>query len=313
MRRPFKRSVSPEDTSPAAVLAGVPSTAGVPSWVSHFRRWGVPVSAILVLVLCAPGEQHLADLSGFSYRLSWGMAGLFTLYAGLAAVISTQLPKGARGKSSSIWGAVLSLALAMGAQPVSHLFVTGYLSADPRPPVWLVVTVSSVPPLILGHLLHFAAMPPRPAVPAGDAAGQDIQGTVPVAASRPRRTSPAPRTAPVPPASPAAVPVSRPVVSLTRTGTSSPAAVPSAVPAPVSRPALSAGTSPAAAVPVPVSLGTSRPSMGSRALSLLQAGTPEDTVAKTLMAEYASPDGTPPKTNTVNKSINRAKDKLSRP
>jgi hypothetical protein len=53
--------------------------------------------------------------------------------------------------------------------------------------------------------------------------------------------------------------------------------------------------------------------MGSRALSLLQAGTPEDTVAKTLMAEYASPDGTPPKTNTVNKSINRAKDKLSRP
>jgi hypothetical protein len=149
--RRAERAIAARDMSPE-------DTGDVPGWVSQFRRWGVPAAAILVLVLCAPGEQHLGDLAGWGYRMSWGLSGLFTLYAGLAAVISTQLPKGARGKSSSVWGAFLSLALAMAAQPVSHMFVTGYISVEPRPPLWLVVTVSSVPPLILGHLLHFAAM-----------------------------------------------------------------------------------------------------------------------------------------------------------
>lgn len=275
MWHPFR---SRRDSAPVPVPQDV---TDVPEWVSAFRRWGVPLAAILVLVLCAPGEQHLADISGFSYRLSWGMAGLFTLYAGLASVISTQLPKGARGKTSSVWGAVLSLALAMGAQPVSHLFVTGYLSAAPQPPMWLVVTVSSVPPLILGHLLHFAAMPSRPR--------QDV----PVAVSRPRRDTggtPAnvtvlrPRTA-------------RPAVSPAVSSGTSPATV--SLSKTPSRPALSAGTS--------------RPSMSARALSLLQDGTPEDKVREMLRTEYASPDGTPPKTNTVNKSVTRAQDKLSRP
>lgn len=142
-----------QDTPPA------PAPLPTPDWVTTFRLWGVPMAAVSVLVLCAPGEQHIAELSGWHGWISWGLAGLFTLYAGLASVISTQLPKGARGKASSIVGAVISLALAMAAQPVSHMFVTGYLSASPRPPLWLVATVSSVPPFILGHLLHFAAMP----------------------------------------------------------------------------------------------------------------------------------------------------------
>lgn len=149
-----------------AAVSGPVDTSGVPEWVTQFRRWGVPAAAVFVLVLCAPGERYLADLVGWSQRMSWGLAGLFTLYAGLASVISTQLPRGARGKISSIFGAAISLALAMGAQPVAHMFATGYLDAEPRPPLWLVISVSSVPPLVLGHLLHFAAMPPsvRPVV-----------------------------------------------------------------------------------------------------------------------------------------------------
>jgi hypothetical protein len=132
-----------------------------PRWVWWFTDVGRPLAAIVVLVLCAPGEQHLAELSGWSDPewLSWGMAGLFSMYAGIAAVVATVRPKGAPGKRSAVWGAVVSLLLAMGAQPVSHLFVTGWLTASPRAPWPLIVTVSCVPPFILGHLLHLAASP----------------------------------------------------------------------------------------------------------------------------------------------------------
>lgn len=131
----------------------------VPWWVSVFTDWGRPLAAVVVLILCAPGEQHLARLAGWGHTLSWGMAGLFSMYAGIAAVVATVRPKGAPGKNSAVWGAVLSLLLAMGAQPVSHLFVTGWLSAEPRAPWILVAVVSCVPPFILGHLLHLAASP----------------------------------------------------------------------------------------------------------------------------------------------------------
>lgn len=287
--------VSPEDGDKDSVPAVSEDIQDVPEWVNVFRRWGVPAAAVLVLVLCAPGEQHLGDLSGWSYRMSWGLSGLFTLYAGLASVISTQLPKGARGKTSSVWGAFLSLLLAMAAQPISHMFVTGYIDVTPRPPLWLVVSVSSVPPLILGHLLHFAAMgasqrpvPVRVPVPAG----QDTPKTPVTAGTRPR-----PRPVPVPvPVSPAA-PVSPP-------------AVPAAVPA--SRPPLSlvGGQTGQAQGQTPgQSAGQLNPSMSSRALALLSDGTPEDVVRDKLRSEYAIA-GVPPKNNSINKAVTRAKDKL---
>jgi hypothetical protein len=251
--------------------------------VSAFRRWGVPLAAILVLVLCAPGEQHLGDLAGWGGRMSWGLSGLFTLYAGLAAVISTQLPEGARGKTSSVWGAFLSLALAMAAQPISHLFVTGYISVEPRPPLWLVVSVSSVPPLILGHLLHFAAMGaaerPRP-VP------QDTPTPVTaVTRLRPR---------PVPSPVPAATPVSRPPVR------------------PAS-PALSLTKGQPTGQPAGQGTGQNVVSMSARAEELWLSGWDRDKIRDTLRAEFVSPAGVPPKSNTVAKSIRRAEDKHPRP
>jgi hypothetical protein len=264
-----------------------PDMSGVPSWVSSFRRWGVPVAAIIVLVLCAPGEQHLGDLAGWGSKMSWGLSGLFTLYAGLAAVISTQLPKGARGKTSSVWGAFLSLLLAMAAQPVSHLFVTGYLTADPKPPLWLVGIVSSIPPLILGHLLHFAAMGAgeRPVRPAQDTAEDVRQDTTP--AVRPAVQTPVPSR-------PAAVQAVRPAgqrVSLDKR--------------PV-RPALAAGQDTGQPTPI-----KDKQSLSARALELLAAGQDKDTVRDTLTREFTSPDGQAPKPDSVRKALERADKKLS--
>lgn len=294
---------TPRDKSPTVAE----DIKDVPRWVNEFRRWGVPAAAILVLVLCAPGEQHLGDLAGWGYRMSWGLSGLFTLYAGLAAVISTQLPKGARGKTSSVWGAFLSLLLAMAAQPVSHLFVTGYISVAPRPPLWLVVTVSSIPPLILGHLLHFAAMgaAQRPA-----SSGQDMS---PVPVTTVTRLRPRP-----------ASPVSAPAVL-----SSVPAAghkplssrpVPPAVP-PVSlvkgqTPGQSAGQPTGQKVsprPVPSGAGQGSVSLSSRAVELWLSGLDKDKIKDTLSAEYVSPDGTPPKANSMSVAIRRAEAKHPRP
>lgn len=140
-----------------------------PWWVRAFTTLGRPVVALAVLTMCAPGEHHLAVLAGWDDRLAWAMAAVLAAYAGIAAAVASARPKGAPGKRSAVAGAVLSLAAAGTAQPVSHLFVTGHLSASPNAPVWLVVTVSCVPPLVLGHLLHLAASPvahpePQPAL-----------------------------------------------------------------------------------------------------------------------------------------------------
>lgn len=132
-----------------------------PLWVRAFTTGGRPTVAIIVMLMCAPGEHHLGHLAGWDSNLAWGMAAVLAAYAGIATVVASNRPKDAPGKRSAVWGAWISLAAAMMAQPVSHLFVTGWLSASPRAPWLLVIAVSCAPPLALGHLLHLAATPLR--------------------------------------------------------------------------------------------------------------------------------------------------------
>lgn len=141
-----------------------PASHRVPWWVRWFTNAGRPVVAVVVLIMCAPGEHHLATLAGWDGRLAWGMAAVLAAYAGIAASVASNRPAGSPGKVSAVVGAFVSLGAAMAAQPVSHLFVTGWFSADPRPPAALVVVVSCVPPLVFGHLLHLAATPVERAV-----------------------------------------------------------------------------------------------------------------------------------------------------
>lgn len=136
-----------------------PPSHRVPWWVRWFTNAGRPIVAVVVLVMCAPGEHHLAVLAGWDGRLAWGMAAVLAAYAGIAASVASNRPANSPGKTSAVVGAFVSLGAAMAAQPVSHLFVTGWLSATPRAPWLLVVVVSCVPPLVFGHLLHLAATP----------------------------------------------------------------------------------------------------------------------------------------------------------
>jgi hypothetical protein len=156
------------EVKPAFVPRGGPRRRqpAAPWWVRAFVALGRPVVTVTVLVLCAPGEHHLAVLAGWDSTLAWGMAAVLAAYAGLAAVVAAQRPKGSPGHVTAVLGAGMSLLLAMAAQPVSHLFVTGWFSADPRAPMWLVITVSCVPAPVLAHLLHMTAVPLLAPVPA---------------------------------------------------------------------------------------------------------------------------------------------------
>jgi hypothetical protein len=185
----MKRSRTDKRTADGQRTDSGRTVSAAPRWVGWFTDIGRPLSAVVVMVLCAPGERHLAELAGWGPNLSWGMAGLLVMYAGIAAVVATVRPKGAPGKRTAVAGAIVSLLLAMAAQPVSHYFVTGWMTDQPRAPFWLVTIVSCVPPFVMGHLLHLAADPGQNAPQEAPAARErtEIPGDSVMAATAQRR------------------------------------------------------------------------------------------------------------------------------
>lgn len=134
-------------------------------WVQVLLNVGRPVVAIFVLVMCAPGEHYLALQAGWTATLAWGMPGTLTAYAGIAAVVATKRPKDAPGRRTAVWGAITSIALAMAAQPVAHLYGRQGLTTQQ---ICLIVAVSCIPALVFGHLLHMAASGVRVRVSTSD-------------------------------------------------------------------------------------------------------------------------------------------------
>ncbi|MGW0821810.1 hypothetical protein [Streptomyces sp. NPDC002845] len=128
-----------------------------PLWVRGLTAGGRPIVLGVALLMCAPGEYHLARSAGWGDPFAYGMPVVLSAYAGIAAAVASTRRPGDRGRWSAIVGACLALGLAMAAQVVSHWIGTGHLDADQ--PALIAVT-SLVPPAVVGHLLHLAATPP---------------------------------------------------------------------------------------------------------------------------------------------------------
>lgn len=128
-----------------------------PLWVRGLTAGGRPIVLGVALLMCAPGEYHLAQAAGWGDPFAYGMPVVLSAYAGIAAAVASTRRPGDRGRWSAIIGACLALGLAMAAQVVSHWIGTGHLDADH--PALIAVT-SLVPPAVVGHLLHLAATPP---------------------------------------------------------------------------------------------------------------------------------------------------------
>jgi hypothetical protein len=128
-----------------------------PLWVRGLTAGGRPAVLGVALLMCAPGEYHLAQNAGWRDPFTYGMPVVLSAYAGIAAAVASTRRPGDRGRWSAILGACLALGLAMAAQVVSHLIATGHLTANQ--PLLIAVT-SLVPPAVVGHLLHLAATSP---------------------------------------------------------------------------------------------------------------------------------------------------------
>jgi hypothetical protein len=161
LARLFKRTAPHTGRRPSA-----------PLWVRGLTAGGRPIVLGVALLMCAPGEYHLAETAGWADPFTYGMPVVLSAYAGIAAAVASTRRRGDRGRWSAIIGACLALGLAMAAQVVSHLITTGHVIADQ--PVLIAVT-SLVPPAVVGHLLHLAASPPD--------AHQDAQDTQDATAS----------------------------------------------------------------------------------------------------------------------------------
>lgn len=164
LARPFRRTAPHTGHRPAA-----------PFWVRGLTAGGRPVVLGVALLMCAPGEYHLAETAGWSDPFTYGMPVVLSAYAGIAAAVASTRRAGDRGRWSAIIGACLALGLAMAAQVVSHLITTGHVIADQ--PALIAVT-SLVPPAVVGHLLHLAASPPDAHRDAPDAEDAPASTTV---------------------------------------------------------------------------------------------------------------------------------------
>lgn len=132
---------------------------------------GRPFVLATALLMCVPAERFIAKVVGWRDPYATGMPLVLSAYAGIAAVVAANRPKGTRGRVSAVVGAAVAIALALAAQVISHLISTGHM--DPHQ-AWLVGVVSAVPPAVAAHLLHLAATPATRQAPAPEPVRQPV-------------------------------------------------------------------------------------------------------------------------------------------
>ncbi|MCZ4082790.1 hypothetical protein O1W17_12080 [Streptomyces sp. H34-S5] len=110
----------------------------------------------MTLYLSIPGEIAMARMAGWSEAYAYAMPVCVSVYALAAAAIAAYRRKAnLPGQVTALIGAVVALILAICAQSISHLIAQNYMGSS----ALLVVAVSSVPPLVIAHMMHMAETP----------------------------------------------------------------------------------------------------------------------------------------------------------
>lgn len=134
-----------------------------PWHVRAARKYGQPAVLYAALTLSAPGEFSLAQMAGWSVRVAWLMPVVLSMYAAIGASVSKAQSDAAkrcvgtpmeaeakRRATSAARAALFALFLATAAQITDHLLTADVVGLR----VWVLVAVSSVPPLVAAHVLH---------------------------------------------------------------------------------------------------------------------------------------------------------------
>lgn len=127
------------------------------------RKYGQSAVLYAALALSAPGEYSLGIMAGWSSYVAWLMPAVMSLYAAISASgataqkeawrVAAGTPKeqeAQRRYKSATRGALAALFLATAAQVTDHILTADVVG----PRVWVLVAVSSVPPLVAAHVLH---------------------------------------------------------------------------------------------------------------------------------------------------------------
>ncbi|MEU7472353.1 hypothetical protein AB0A94_28165 [Streptomyces sp. NPDC044984] len=128
----------------------------MPWYIKAVLHIALPAACLAALYLSIPGEISLAKTAGWSDKYAPAMPVCLSVYALSASAIATyrrkmRLP----GQMTALIGALMALILAMSAQSISHLIEQTYMEGS----ALLTVTVSCIPPLVIGHLIHMAETP----------------------------------------------------------------------------------------------------------------------------------------------------------
>lgn len=140
-----------------------------PWYIKAVLRIALPAACVAALYLSIPGEIALARTAGWSQQYAYAMPVCLSVYALAAGAIATYRRKMKMpGQWTALIGAAMALLLAMSAQSISHLIAQDYMGTS-----WgLVVAVSCVPPLVIGHLIHMAETPSQ-----AKSASQELEET----------------------------------------------------------------------------------------------------------------------------------------
>jgi MerR HTH family regulatory protein len=125
----------------------------LPWYARWATQYGRPLTLFAAIAMAAPGEYQLARMAGWSPWVAWLMPLVISVYAASSAALAASRPKGQR--SSAVIGSGFALLLALAAQVVAHLLTSG----DVIRTWWLIAITSAIPPAVVAHVLHLAAVP----------------------------------------------------------------------------------------------------------------------------------------------------------
>lgn len=145
-------------TQNATALA-VPAPVPVPAAVRYAVRCGLPVALLSAAALSFQGLYTLARAVGWAALVAWLLPVSIDVAAAIATVVWLSSPVGyGVARRHAARTALISIGLSVAGNAAAHLIEGHILDVTPA----VIVTVTSVPPIVVALLVHLGMTLPQP-------------------------------------------------------------------------------------------------------------------------------------------------------